>query len=360
MKNKYIGLHSNCVVVKGVSKSIILDLQRSKIFKIHNEICDLFLQNRIIMESAFRKALDLTVDKSDFIIKELELNDLVFFTTEPSRFPDISFDWFHPSKVTNSIIEYSPVVQRNWQVIIKSFLKLGVEYLELRFYDSVGQSELLTILNSFRETKIKSIYLILPDSHFDLDRILLKHQRIARIVLTSFKGLSSASPDFAFSDRIVYVNAEFSSNKLCGSIHTSYFVANYQSFSEMRSFNGCLNRKISIDKTGEIKNCPSMIVSYGNIDEVSLEDAIDVPGFKKYWKISKDDINGCRDCEFRYICTDCRAYVEDPNDISGPNQTNLSKPLKCGYDPYSGQWSEWSTNPLKQKSIEFYNMDDFV
>lgn len=61
----------------------------------------------------------------------------------------------------------------------------------------------------------------------------------------------------------------------------------------------------------------------------------------------------CKDCEFRYICTDCRAYVEDPDDI-------LSKPLKCGYNPYTGEWSEWSTNPLKQKAIDFYGMNNFV
>lgn len=35
----------------------------------------------------------------------------------------------------------------------------------------------------------------------------------------------------------------------------------------------------------------------------------------------------------------------------------LSKPLKCGYNPYTGEWSDWSTNPLKQKAIEFYGID---
>ena len=61
-------------------------------------------------------------------------------------------------------------------------------------------------------------------------------------------------------------------------------------------------------------------------------------------------IHVCKDCEFRYICTDCRAYIEDPNDI-------LSKPLKCGYNPYTAEWSEWSRNPLKQKAIEQYRID---
>ena len=47
------------------------------------------------------------------------------------------------------------------------------------------------------------------------------------------------------------------------------------------------------------------------------------------------------------------AYLEDPENI-------LSKPLKCGYNPYTCEWEEWSTNPLKQKAIEYYGMQDLV
>ena len=93
--------------------------------------------------------------------------------------------------------------------------------------------------------------------------------------------------------------------------------------------------------------------SFGNIKETNLSDLINKQGFKKYWDIKKDDIAICKDCEFRHICTDCRAYIEDPQDI-------YSKPLKCGYNPYTNEWQEWSTNPLKQKAIEFYGLEDLV
>ncbi len=93
--------------------------------------------------------------------------------------------------------------------------------------------------------------------------------------------------------------------------------------------------------------------SFGNIRDTTLMEAIEKPGFKKYWNITKDQIAVCKDCEFRYICTDCRAYKEDPDD-------DYSKPLKCGYDPYTGVWEEWSTNPLKQKAIDFYGMREIV
>ncbi len=96
-----------------------------------------------------------------------------------------------------------------------------------------------------------------------------------------------------------------------------------------------------------------MVESFGNIKDTTLEEALNKKGFKKYWNITKDQINICKDCEFRNICTDCRAYTQDPNDI-------YSKPLKCGYDPYTNVWEDWSTNPLSKMAIEHYSMQEMV
>jgi len=85
----------------------------------------------------------------------------------------------------------------------------------------------------------------------------------------------------------------------------------------------------------------------------SLAAALSLPDFKKYWQIRKDQIEVCKDCEFRHICTDCRAYTETPDNV-------YAKPLKCGDDPYNNQWSEWSTNPLKQKAIAFYGLQELI
>ena len=48
-------------------------------------------------------------------------------------------------------------------------------------------------------------------------------------------------------------------------------------------------------------------------------------------KIKKDDIDVCKDCEFRYICTDCRSIIKDLN-------YRYSQPVKCKYNPYLGKW----------------------
>jgi len=64
-----------------------------------------------------------------------------------------------------------------------------------------------------------------------------------------------------------------------------------------------------------------------------LHAALARTGFKDLWSINKDQIEVCKDCEFRYVCTDCRAFITDPDN-------RYSKPSTCTYDPYTAQWEE--------------------
>jgi SPASM domain peptide maturase of grasp-with-spasm system len=158
--------------------------------------------------------------------------------------------------------------------------------------------------------------------------------------------LHSKSTSIYFSNRLL-------TNKLCGYILPEIFENNLELYTESLKYNTCLNRKISIDENGEIKNCPSMTKSFGNIKNITLEQAVNKEGFKDTWNIKKDDIAICKDCEFRHICTDCRAYLQNPYDI-------FSKPLKCGYNPYTNKWENWTTNPLSKIGIEHYELQELV
>ncbi len=70
---------------------------------------------------------------------------------------------------------------------------------------------------------------------------------------------------------------------------------------------------------------------YGHIAKDNILDILKNKDFQKVATIRKDDIEICQDCEFRYICMDCRAYTLDENN-------GFSKPKKCNYDPYQNKW----------------------
>jgi len=110
-------------------------------------------------------------------------------------------------------------------------------------------------------------------------------------------------------------------NENCGCITDYSKIINIDFVSESMKFNNCLNKKVAVDKNGNIKNCLSLNEVFGNLNKDSLPNIILSTKLKDKWNISKDQIKTCMDCEFRYICMDCRAYLEVPSDLK-------SKPLQ--------------------------------
>jgi SPASM domain peptide maturase of grasp-with-spasm system len=210
---------------------------------------------------------------------------------------------------------------------------------------------------SISSSIIESVQFIIPYSNEteaqNIIQLIYKYPRIRFVQMYNAPENNKIYSNEIGSVTVITVENNMENHLSCGIVSRSYFSIATSTFTESQHHNTCLNRKISIDVNGNIKNCPSMSQSYGNIKDTTLMEAIEQPNFKQYWDITKDKIHVCKDCEFRHICTDCRAYVEAPEDI-------FSKPLKCGYNPYTGEWSEWSTNPLKQKAIEHYGLREIV
>jgi len=87
--------------------------------------------------------------------------------------------------------------------------------------------------------------------------------------------------------------------------------------------------------------------SFGDHRAVSLADVVSREDFRRVWRARNDEIQVCRDCPYRYACTGCRALLEDPDAAD-------SKPLKCGYDPYTDAWTDWRTRPNAAATMARY------
>jgi len=352
-KSKVYKLFSNNFVTDGAKWLSIIDVQRENIFLIPAVFFKIIVNKN---NESINNIMSLYNSESERenilkLFNYLDENELLNFNNNFEQFPSISRDWDFPSHITNCIIEFSSDNICYFRDLIFSLDELLCQYIEVRVFEPFDISKLISFLNLFEETTITSIDLKIelknPDHLAEIIKIK-QNQRIISISVYTQMELDF----FNYSEEINIIYSTLQ-RKSCGKISEDYFAPNLNNFLESLKHNSCLNRKVSIDTEGNIKNCPSMKESFGNIKDTTLAEAIEKPGFKKYWDINKDKILVCKDCEFRYICTDCRAYVEDPEDI-------LSKPLKCGYNPYTGEWSEWSTNPLKQKAIDFYGMREMV
>jgi radical SAM protein with 4Fe4S-binding SPASM domain len=104
----------------------------------------------------------------------------------------------------------------------------------------------------------------------------------------------------------------------------------------VRRVNGhnCFSTKICISADGAVYPCiMERRVNYGSVLDNSLVSILSGEDSAKMRGLSKDHIAICKDCEYRYACSDCR-----PRATAGEDVPFTSKPKACLYDPYSGFW----------------------
>lgn len=348
-------LYASCIPVKGSAKSIICDLQRQNYVYIPNDLYNILIEHPSKSIDEIKAFYD---NKYDDVIENyfqiLIKNDFAFLTDTPELFPKLKLDWFEPFDATNAVIDINSESKFDVRSVLKQLSALSCKFVQIRFYKDISKKELedlFQFLNNIESNTI-GVDILMPFNveleTLDYKMFFEKYRRLNNlIVYASPRGRDISSIEH--SRYYIHTGVNITSEKHCGVIDKALFSVNTKTFTESLNYNSCLNGKISIDKHGDIKNCPSMPQSFGNIKDTSLQQALADKVFKKYWNLSKDSVKVCSDCEFRYICTDCRAYTENP-------ENDKSKPLKCGYDPYTGKWSSWSESALKKESISYYDL----
>ncbi len=360
---KYFRLYSCIIPVKGFTQTLLLDTNRHTNYIVPNDLYDIITHDLIDFENLkelYSDSKHIIIEYQNYLLKY----DLIFELEESDldRFPKIDTSWSTPYKITNMIIDIGEY-DLNLEDFSRQIGLLGTEALQIRLFDSNKLScikDIVDHLNSgYRTNKLNDIQIsisINDDLFYSKEnRSILKwldHSPITSSISLYRISLNAKLPFFKNFTKLRLFDKEIKDEKSCGEIHDNINYINNDIVFESLNFNSCLNCKLSIDKHGNIKNCPSMPQSFGNIKDTSFEKALSHPDFKSNWNLTKDHIEVCKDCEFRYICTDCRAYTERTH--TNKEGLDVSKPLKCGYNPYTGEFMEWKKDKLKQNAIEYY------
>lgn len=365
MKLDYFKIFSTCLITKGPTRCLISDLQQEKTHLVSLDFFEIIdmASNQQKPVSEIRELYGIENVENQYCITEyldyLLKNNLGFYCSEEhlQSFPPLSTIYKTPCKINSAIIEITNSGFNTVANSLQQLNKLNCKFLSLIVYETLSREDLLFVDKQILQSEFISYDLYIDYNTYtnsDFRNYIDENpHKIVSLFVFSSPLEKDTVIEKGFSVEIIFSAKDIIDFKHCGIVDAKYFNTNIQKFTESLNHNSCLHKKISIDKDGAIKNCPSMPQSFGNIKDVSLEEALDHPDFKKYWNITKDQIEVCRDCEFRHVCTDCRAFKENPDN-------DYSKPLKCGYDPYTGIWDEWTANPLKQKAIEYYGMQRLV
>lgn len=323
-----------CVIITGYSRSIIQDL----FYWQYNFIPNLLGE---ILENINGKTIDDIVkgtNEDRNTIKEyidfLKEKDIIYLSKQELSFKELSQEFDYPAKVSNAIIAIK-LQNSNISGIISQLEYLGCEHLQIYCEDVLELRDYNSLFANFGNSRVSSIDIITKynkqlDDLETLRKLFNTEKRLFNIIF--FNAIKSKREHFdPFGNKnMLYIKDKLTFDD-CGCMNPLDLQNNLPFFTEAQQHNTCLNRKVCIDAEGNIKNCPAMTKIYGNIRDITLEEIINEEGFKNLWYINKDKIDVCNDCEFRYMCSDCRAFIKDPDNI-------YSQPSKCPYNPYICKW----------------------
>lgn len=327
-------LFACCVPVRGARRSTLCDLQRKTYQFIPNGLYEILTKHRgkntDELKDLYERKFDEEIEEYfNFLISQ----EFGFWCDDLDAFPDLDLTWEMPSTITNAIVDIGPMSRHNFESIFRQLDDLGCKALQLRFFRPVEFDELQQILDLTELGRLRSIDLLMPYIEGwetkPLEEFCLKNSRISNLLVHS--SPEERTVRLRETVQLSWHCQVVNSASHCGEVHPAYFVTDKALFTEGQTHNTCLNRKISIDEHGDIRNCPALPRSFGNARDTSLHSAMLNKDFRELWSINKDQVETCKDCELRYICTDCRALIRDPDD-------RYSKPSKCTYDPYTAKW----------------------
>jgi len=110
----------------------------------------------------------------------------------------------------------------------------------------------------------------------------------------------------------------------------------YPVFQKRHYFHNCFGDKLCITVSANVIPCiMARNIILGNLLEQSLNDIFYSPKAKEIRYLTKDKIEICKDCEYRYACFDCRIKTKSPLTWN----SLYEKPV-CSYNPYKGIWEK--------------------
>lgn len=212
-------------------------------------------------------------------------------------------------------------------------------------HDSITQTtgsyrKTLTAINMLREASIpvRAAIIAMKQNEDTIEQTLEMAQNL---------GLNVRSPDVVRpSGRAQEIDIAPSVRTLLkyGLITKPNFSTNPDSFHRNQLYHTCLAGKIAVTADGQVIPCIfSRNDIIGSLKDQELAGILESPALKETWELTKDKVLVCKDCEYRYVCSDCRPLAEGSS--CGKGYSNAPFP-RCTYNPYSGEWGSgvWRMN----------------
>lgn len=336
--NRFFNLYSNCIPVKGSEESIIVDLQNTEHINVPNLLLDVLKKTSTHtvneIKNFFNNDLNEGIDNYFNYLVDI---DYGFFLENVESFPELNLEWHSPFKVNSAILEISEDCKYDFNAAIKELSSLACFNIQIRINNPDVDNVVSGILDTTRKSRIRNVEIFLPESLYEVHHLKYLddiENRIKTFVIHSVKD-EILTKDLYENSKYYIDNKLIFTTRIINSssndnIKKENFIINMEFFTEAQHHNVALNRKVCIDNEGNFKNYLSHKGTLGNFNKTSITKLIDNKDFTRKWFVNNDNIDICKDCQFRYICF-------DNSDIEF-NGSSWRKLNQCPFNPYTNKW----------------------
>jgi len=325
-----------CRTINGFNRSVIYDLGRKEFNFVPNALAN-FLQNDCLVLNEQTTAPE-TNEYLEFLLRKEYVYEAESAYLQQG-FSKLNLEWDCPSHIENTIIslrkdkEHSELLSSS----IDCLKGLNCFHVQLRMVGSFNQDNIVSLIKQFEYSSVNTIELLFEYNGCDMEFLKTLCEDFLRIqTVVVYNAPERKVRNFGTDSLGNIVLVQIGLDELLQSGVQDYqFAVNMPMFTEAQQHHTYFNRKLYIGSNGELKNAPECEESFGNINNLSdatqLKELVATPAFQQYWFVRKDECDVCKDCEFRYMCTDNRLPHQRTDGSWYHKQ-------ECNYNPYISKW----------------------
>lgn len=342
---------ANCVPIDGYSRSVIYDLMRNEYKLIPNSLSNMLAtlegktRTQILSDSAVGYAV------TQEYLRFLEENEYIIWINPKlaENFCPLDLDYISPTDLESAII----IIETSADIVkdlIDDLCSLGCKYIDFHFVQECDFNTYKSLLLLIKNRPLDSVGFFFLKGLVSINLDAIEDDFFSESYHISNFTVYNAPTQI--QNRINFTSVTFTSEAYDQTITVSprQFHVNIEAFCEAHAFNLFYHKKLIFtnQECSELENHTNpALVRY--TDKESITAKLTDVEYLNFCSITKDQINVCKNCEFRYMCCDSRLPIQLENG-------DWSFKEECAYNPYLCKWSwEEGYKSLQESGVTVCN-----
>lgn len=264
-----------CKITDGMSDDLLVNLVDGCYMSIDKKVTALFDEQYYIEvgeDAMLINTIDLLVAKNLGTLRDERVE-----ATEATPY-------LSPFLVSNAIISFGTA--HNFNIALQEVLTLNCPYFEFRVASNEQARQALEVIAALSGKYYAFHYCVVFLKYEVPEQSFLKNRYFKFVDVPDVNSESARQP--------IAENTTITERNLA---------INSIAYAEAQAYNLGLNGKVYINENLEVFCHPGHAVSFGSLKAKRLSEI--VPEMQhQQWAVTKDEIEDCRRCKFRYVCCD--------------------------------------------------------